>query len=527
MDIISTYLTTSRISQPASLRGKAVRHLELTSIRRLIPIFAAWKALLLLIAVASPGPGYDTSTQVLFDRQRGEYDSWFAHGLEHILLRLTRWDGIYFASGSAHGQVYEQEWAFSWLLSKVTSTVARVLLSPLPLSPISKHALAGVLISHFSHLLAVLVLYNLVYFITPSTDLRKRQLAFTTACLHIISPAGIFLSAPSGEAAFTFFNFLGLLCYAHAIQNRFATFADAFQLDACWTLGAGICFGLATMMRSNGLLSGMIFAWDVLTMLPRLQSILRTRDGEHVTRFLATLAAGALVAVGSAAPQVLAYMEYCTSGNTRPWCTALPPSIYSFVQSHYWNVGFLHYWTLSNAPLFALALPVGWLMVTSALPCLLQTEDLNRAIAGPKEVDARSQPYPPPPQTSTKEEKVFMHCLPRFALPQLVLVGLTATSFHVQIINRISSGYPVWYLILAVQICVTGGWQEAEGGSEGRMGQRGSDPVKEVQSRGGGEEKTVSGLLGVKGLKPEWAVRGMVVYAVVQAGLYASFLPPA
>ncbi len=125
MDIIRTYLTTSRISQPASLRGKAVRHLELTSIRRLIPIFAAWKGLILLIALASPGPGYDTSTRILFDRQRGEHDSWFAYGLEHVLLRLTRWDGIYFASGSAHGQVYEQEWAFSPLLSRATSTVAR------------------------------------------------------------------------------------------------------------------------------------------------------------------------------------------------------------------------------------------------------------------------------------------------------------------------------------------------------------------------------------------------------------------
>ncbi|KAK0273430.1 ER membrane glycoprotein subunit of the GPI transamidase complex-like protein, partial [Friedmanniomyces endolithicus] len=220
MDIIRTYLTTSRISQPASLRGKAVRHLELTSIRRLIPVFAIWKGLILLIALASPGPGYDTSTRILFDRQRGEHDSWFAYGLEHVLLRLTRWDGIYFASGSAHGQVYEQEWAFSPLLSRATSTVARVLFSPLPISSITKNALAGVLVSHLSHFLAVLVLYDLIHFVTPSTDLRKRQLAFTTACLHILSPAGIFLSASYGEATFAFWNLLGLLCYAHAIQNR-------------------------------------------------------------------------------------------------------------------------------------------------------------------------------------------------------------------------------------------------------------------------------------------------------------------
>ncbi|KAK3082464.1 ER membrane glycoprotein subunit of the GPI transamidase complex-like protein, partial [Teratosphaeriaceae sp. CCFEE 6253] len=66
------------------------------------------------------------------------------------------------------------------------------------------------------------------------------------------------------------------------------------------------------MLRTNGVLSGLIFAWDAAATLPRLRAIVRTRDTEQLTRFLSTLAAGALVGAGFAAPQVLAYVEFCT-----------------------------------------------------------------------------------------------------------------------------------------------------------------------------------------------------------------------
>ena len=81
--------------------------------------------------------------------------------------------------------------------------------------------------------------------------------------------------------------------------------------------------------------------------------------------------------------------------------------------------------------------------------------------------------------------------------------------------------------MLAVQICVSGGWQE-ERGSEGRTGQRGSGVDGGVKPSGLEEEVVAAGgLFGLKNMKTEWLMRGMVTYAAVQAGLYASFLPPA
>lgn len=67
------------------------------------------------------------------------------------------------------------------------------------------------------------------------------------------------------------------------------------------------------------------------------------------------------------------------------------------------------------------------------------------------------------------------------ALPQLLLAILAFSTYHVQIISRIASGYPYWYIWMAMQ----------------------------------------------KGSSVKTAVRWMVLYALIQGGLYASFLPPA
>lgn len=72
----------------------------------------------------------------------------------------------------------------------------------------------------------------------------------------------------------------------------------------------------------------------------------------------------------------------------------------------------------------------------------------------------------------------------QLAIPQMVLTGLAITNYHVQVITRLSSGYPWLYIWLAKQICR--GWRQAEP-----------------------------------------SVRFFVMYGLIQAALFASFLPPA
>lgn len=71
------------------------------------------------------------------------------------------------------------------------------------------------------------------------------------------------------------------------------------------------------------------------------------------------------------------------------------------------------------------------------------------------------------------------------ALQQLLLALYTFTTAHVQIISRISSAYPVWLWYLGHLL-------------------RGKDTV----------------FIG-------FVIQFMVIYSIIQAGLYASFLPPA
>lgn len=125
MNVLKTYLSPTRISQPAAPRGKAGKRLEETSISRVIRIFWTWKGLLLLVALLAPGQGYDTSTQIAFDQDHTKGpSSWVSKVIEYAVLRLTRWDGIYFASSSWRGHLYEQEWAFSWVFSRLSFKAA-------------------------------------------------------------------------------------------------------------------------------------------------------------------------------------------------------------------------------------------------------------------------------------------------------------------------------------------------------------------------------------------------------------------
>jgi phosphatidylinositol glycan class V len=79
----------------------------------------------------------------------------------------------------------------------------------------------------------------------------------------------------------------------------------------------------------------------------------------------------------------------------------------------------------------------------------------------------------------------------RLAVPQGLLAVMALTSYHVQIVNRISSGYPVWYWYLV------------------------SSAMDSFQDHRKGRRGLVN------------AAQTMVAYALIQGVLFGSFLPPA
>ncbi|CAO2655941.1 Nn.00g047440.m01.CDS01 [Neocucurbitaria sp. VM-36] len=428
-----------------------------------------------------PGPGYDTSALILFDQSNLRHEN-FNDLPRHdrLTLNLLRWDAFYFVRAAERGKIFEQEWAFSWAYSRLLGLTGQRICGSVE-CPLQYYVVAGIALSHIFHLMSVLVLYRLL---TIILDLpRQREVPFIASILHIFTPASLFYSAPYAEALFSLLNLTGMVHYAQSKAT--ASNGGSSTREDVYKLSSGLIFASAALIRSNGLLSGLIFLYDVARYMPRVASAQLSR--RDVRRIIVTCVAGLFIAIGFIGPQYLAYTEYCSrevGSYPRPWCERSIPSIYSWVQSHYWNVGFFRYWTLSNLPLFLLAAPMLWLLLESSVTIL-------RSCVPPP---LRGRRVPSTHEAAgTESASIAAHSLPELALPQLVLAVTAITSFHVQIVNRIASAYPTWYVMIATWL------------------------VDSKTPKGTGENSK----------KGEWFVRGMVIYAATQGMLYANFLPPA
>ena len=315
--------------------------------------FAQWKLFLLGIAFFSPGSGYDTSTRLLHgNRTPTEDDPLGSWRHVSLLEKLVRWDAIYFTKVAQRGYQWEQEWAFGWgftnLIGSVSSgqssdkvhSIDLTLSVPFLQKEISsayREAFAGVFVAHASHLLSVLMLHKLtsaIFTEKPAEWLSK--FAFITASLHVVSPAGLFLSAPYAESTFSFLTFLGLYLYVKAHIGGLSNSLNPREI--LLVLSAGVTLGTATTFRGNGLLSGLVLVYDAIKYA---ESILRLHNIKtNCGKLLVVCFSGSVMALIAFLPQYLAYSEYCNRSAAeevaRPWCSRWMPSIYGWVQEHYW-----------------------------------------------------------------------------------------------------------------------------------------------------------------------------------------------
>ncbi|PYH64215.1 DUF409 domain protein [Aspergillus vadensis CBS 113365] len=441
--------------------------------RSLFSVFLLWKALLLLLAILTPGPGYDTSTTLFpWHKNTSEIEGIIPSTLRRISTKLTRWDSIYFTEAARRGHLFEQEWAFSYAFSKFINLLASGFTHIGAFPYEFKHSALGIAISHAAHATSVVVLYRLACTIFPTAQGRK--LAFIAACLHIISPAGLFLSAPCTESTYSLLSFTGTLLFAQSLGARGVS--TGIQ-DSLLVL-AGVLYGLSTAIRGNGLLNGIVLFEEACRVL---YSLTRDLSFAKFRRLVAVGLGGICTGLGFVLPQYIAYQHFCGTYTathedpSRDWCHRTIPSIYSFVQDHYWDNGFLRYWTLSNVPLFALASPMLVILVYSAIWTL-----------GPG--------FPTGQLTG--------RLLRSLAAPQITLAVMVFFCNHVQIITRLASGYPVWYIWTATLIM-----------------NRYTSPSTASKRQ---LEKT-------NDQNGYWQiiVQYMVIYAAVQGVLFAAFLPPA
>ena len=104
------------------------------------------------------------------------------------------------------------------------------------------------------------------------------------------------------------------------------------------------------------------------------------------------------------------------------WCANVPPSIYTHVQSTYWNVGFLRYWTAAQIPNFLISTPPIIVILTFAFDHI---SSLLRE---------RIQP-----------EVIYSLALTPHAIHAVVFTFILLFASHTQIILRLAASMPFTY----------------------------------------------------------------------------------
>ncbi|KAJ6430734.1 hypothetical protein OIU84_018278 [Salix udensis] len=236
------------------------------------------------------------------------------------------WDGVYFVRIAQCGYEYEQTYAFLPLLPACIVLLSRTVLVPL-VSVIGHRAvlaLAGYLVNNVAFVLAAVYFYRVSVIV-----LKDPEAAFQASILFCFNPASIFYSSLYTESLYALLSLGG----SNGVLN------------------AGyLCF--QTLHQ----------AYDAVFLKKRACSAVKV------------LIVGALRCICSFIPfiafQAYGYYNIChghSLDEMRPWCKAKIPLLYSYIQSHYWGVGFLRYFQLKQLPNFLLASPILSLAVCSVL----------------------------------------------------------------------------------------------------------------------------------------------------------------
>lgn len=291
---------------------------------------------------------------------------------------LSRWDSQYFIHISTHGYTYENTLAFS------------------PLYPMSVRYLSYIIETIFyglnqrSATTIAALLINFICFVKSSTTLydlskivlRDDGLAYRASILYCVNPASIFFSAFYTESMFALFTFTTMLCF---VENNPYVYLP---------------IGLSAIVRSNGLINlgfplyGFLRCFLRWLNNPRGELLLPFGSRNILTAFIWLINVVFLSIVPFALLQLYNYSLFCVGDKERyiakhvldygssknflmpatgaksEWCEYQLPLAYSYVQSKYWDVGFLNYYTVRQIPNFLLAFPILYAIMTRSFSYL-------------------------------------------------------------------------------------------------------------------------------------------------------------
>ncbi|EIN11410.1 mannosyltransferase [Punctularia strigosozonata HHB-11173 SS5] len=408
------------------------------------------RCLVLCIAqIASYLPLFDASPFLLLPNPNTSPDTTIFSRWTSTLLR---WDAFHFSHIALHGYVFEYEWAFFPGIAFVMR-YAGILLrrakayfghaSVLSLEDVLQGGALAALLCDF---LAPLTLYDLTV-----EHFHSRDVALVTALTSLLpgSPAAL-RHAPYTEPFFAYLSYKGMVS---CTRKRYAA--------------ASCYFAAASAFRSNGILLSGFIVWDIL-LAPILSGTKRMPD---ILSILKAVILAAPPLVPSIIHQYIAYRLFCSPNpnltsifahlpptvhfTPASWCNNMPPSIYTYAQSTYWNVGLFRYWTTAQIPNFLIAAPVlallfsfsWWYIRHALLPPLKRMLYPQSASPSPAPHSRRSDtPGHGEAINSDNLGRAFLNpTLAPHAIHAFILASTLLFASHVQIALRLTAGVPFTY----------------------------------------------------------------------------------
>lgn len=289
---------------------------------------------------------------------------------------FLRWDAQYFFHIAKYGYTFENTLAFFPMFPLIVGQIARYLELLCPIINIDTWLIIVFFyFNFFFFLVAATFLFLLTAFVLGSYDMAYKATIFFS-----YNPASIFFSAPYTEVFYSSMSFAGMMvCFMCYLKYR-QVFVFRYQ-GLCYVL---LLFGIATFTRSNGILNcGFIVFYAVKLYVNRVQHASNKKYLMALKYAGVTLILCLVVVLPFVVFQMYSYFMFCRDfdpdlperivkmaeehnfvlpGNVsrynQSWCFDKIPLAYSYVQSHYWNVGFLKYYEFKQIPNFLLAFPV-------------------------------------------------------------------------------------------------------------------------------------------------------------------------
>lgn len=289
--------------------------------------------------------------------------------VDHLLGGFLRWDAQHFMHIAKYGYTYEHTIAFFPLYPLVGGLFSRALsyiLTFLSLESIILVVLISLNIVFFKY--ATLMLYKL------TKELFNEDVAYKSAVLFCYNPASVFFIAPYTEALFSLLSFFVMYLCVKIYQKNVS---GGFVL-------LSVCVALSLATRSNGLLNVGFFWYLVICLWLTGRSktfhsivtlvqwtLVQVTPFVLYTAYCRNLFCSGFIEVSPEVKNQALAEGYVLPGQSQELCvnSVLP---YSYVQAHYWNVGFLKYFTLKQLPNFFLALPIVLIISVTSLQHFLK-----------------------------------------------------------------------------------------------------------------------------------------------------------